>query len=269
MPPFEDGGAGVDLKLKDRVVLIAGASRGIGLAIAEALLSENAKVALTARGAEGLEETRAHLAKTYGADKLWTLAGDMRDPVVIENTVERVEAEFGPLWGAVANVGLHPCPMGFEIDDATWDGAFSQNLDSAYRLARSALRRMTAREEGSLLFISSICGVEALGSPLAYGVAKAGMNHMSKELARIAGPLGVRVNTIAPGNIIFPGGDWEERTRPGSPEADMWNAWIDREVPLKRFGTPEEIGTPAAFLLSPITTFLTGAVLPIDGGQTR
>jgi 3-oxoacyl-[acyl-carrier protein] reductase len=95
------------------------------------------------------------------------------------------------------------------------------------------------------------------------------MNHMSRELARIAGPSGVRVNTIAPGNIIFPGGDWEERTQPGAPEAAMWNAWIDREVPLKRFGTPEEIGVPAAFFLSPITTFLTGAVVPIDGGQTR
>lgn len=259
----------MDLQLKDRVVLIAGASRGIGLAIAQALLAEGAKVALTARGAEGLKETRAELAKTYGADKLWALAGDMRDAAVIETAVARVEAEFGPLWGAVANVGLHPCPMGFDIDDATWDAAFSQNLDSAYRLARSALRRMTARGEGSLLFISSICGVEALGSPLAYGVAKAGMNHMSRELARIAGPSGVRVNTIAPGNIIFPGGDWEERTQPGAPEAAMWNAWIDREVPLKRFGTPEEIGIPAAFFLSPITTFLTGAVVPIDGGQTK
>ncbi len=252
----------MDLQLKDRVVLIAGASRGIGLAIAQALLAEGAKLALTARGAAGLEETRAQLAKTYGAEKLWTLAGDMRDAATIENTVAGVEAEFGPIWGAVANVGLHPCPMGFDIDDTTWDAAFSQNLDSAYRLARSALRRMTRRGEGSLLFISSICGVEALGSPLAYGVAKAGMNHMSKELARIAGP-------IAPGNIIFPGGDWEDRTKPGAPEAAIWNDWIDREVPLKRFGAPDEIAIPAAFFLSPITTFLTGAVLPIDGGQTR
>jgi 3-oxoacyl-[acyl-carrier protein] reductase len=262
-------GTRLDLQLKDRVIFIAGASRGIGLAIAEACLAEGAKLALTARGPAALDEARDRLAAVHGADRLWSMAGDMRDPAVIETALTRAEDEFGPIWGAVANVGLHPCPPGFEIDDATWDAAFSQNLDSAFRLARSALRRMTARGEGSLLFISSIAGLGALGSPLGYGTAKAAMNHMSKELARIAGADGVRVNTIAPGNILFPGGDWEARTRDGAPEAETWKRWIHREVPLKRFGTPDEIGRPAAFVLSPTATFLTGAVIPVDGGQTR
>ena len=259
----------MDLQLKDRVIFVAGASRGIGLAIVEACLAEGAKLALTARGAEALETARARLAGAHGEDKLWAMAGDMRDPATIEAALERCEAEFGPIWGAVANVGLHPCPPGFEIDDPTWDAAFSQNLDSAFRLARSALRRMTARGEGSLLFISSIAGLGALGSPLAYGTAKAAMNHMSKELAHIAGPKGVRVNTIAPGNIIFPGGDWEARTQDGVAGADGWKRWIRREVPLQRFGQPHEIGVPAAFVLSPLASFLTGAVIPVDGGQTK
>ena len=257
----------MDLQLKDRVVFIAGASRGIGLGIVEALLDEGAKVAMTARGAEALAAEHRRLADLYGADKLWSMAGDMRDGATIEAALERVEAEFGPIWGAVANVGLYPSPPGFEIDDDNWDAAFSQNLDSAFRLARSALRRMTARGEGSLLFISSIASLGALGTALTYGAAKAAMNHMSKELAKVAGRSGVRVNTIAPGNIIFPGGSWEINST--GPRADSWARWIKREVPMNRYGTPAEIGAPAAFLLSPVASFLTGAIVPVDGGQTK
>ncbi len=257
----------MNLDLTDRVIFVAGASRGIGLGIVEACLADGAKVAMTARGSESLDAAHARLAAQYGADKLWSMAGDMRDADTIDEAVNRVEAELGPIYGAVANVGLHPCPNGFDIDDATWDAGFSQNLDSAYRLARSALKPMTTRGEGSVLFISSIAGLGALGTPLTYGTAKAAMNHMAKELARITGASGVRVNVIAPGNIVFPDGDWEARAN--GPNGDKVMRWIKREVPMRRFGHPEEIGSAAAFLLSNKASFITGAVLPVDGGQTR
>jgi 3-oxoacyl-[acyl-carrier protein] reductase len=256
----------MDLQLAGKVVFIAGGSRGIGLGIAEACLGEGAKVALTARSAAPLKEATDRLSHQFGKDRVWSAAGDMRKTGDIENAVAGCESELGPIWGAVANVGIHPCPLGFDVDDESWDEGIAQNLGSSFRVARAALRRMTPRGEGTILLISSIAGLAAMGTGLTYGTAKAAVNHLGGELAKIAGKSGIRVNTLAPGNILFPDGDWDTRMK--GPKREAWERWINREVPLRRFGTPQEIGSVAAFMLSPVASFLTGAVVPVDGAQS-
>ncbi len=257
----------MDLELKDKVIFIAGASRGIGQGIAESLLKEGARVALTARGEAGLKETADAFAKTFQKDRLWTFTGDMTATKDIEAALAACEAEFGLIDGAVANVGISPSPLGFEVSDEDWDLGLDQNLNSAFRLARGAVKRMSSRKKGALVFISSIAGVGALGSPLIYGATKAAVNHMGKAMARYASESGVRVNTVAPGNIIFPGGSWEKQIT--GPRGDSWQRWIDREVPMKRFGTPQEIGDVTAFLLSERASFVNGTTVVVDGGQTK
>ncbi len=257
----------MDLGLKDRVIFIAGASRGIGHGIAESLLKEGARVALTARGAEALAETRGAFAAEFGEAAVWSFAGDLTQTAGIEAAVAACEAEFGPIHGAVANVGLSPSPLGIDVTDEDWQAGLDQNLNSAFRLARAAIPRISANGGGSFLFISSIAGLGALGTPLIYGATKAAVNHLSTSIARFAADTNVRVNTIAPGNIIFPGNNWEKQST--GPRAEAWWRWIRREVPMKRFGTPQEIGDTAAFLLSERASFINGAVVAVDGGQTR
>lgn len=264
----------MDLGLEGRNILVAGASKGIGHGITAAFLAEGANVMMTGRGAEDLAVAHAAFEADHG-DRVALFSGDMTETGDICAALDAAMERFGPLHTLVANVGGGYLKPGWDVDDDDLDAALQHNLTGTMRLVREGVRRMQVGEDGSgsdsagadanIVVISSIAGVDVMGAPLAYGVAKAGLNHYVASMARLLGPE-LRINVVAPGNIIFDGGSWDRNVRA---RPDAWNRWIDREVALKRFGRVEEIADIVAFLASRRAGFVTGATWVADGGQVR
>lgn len=256
----------MDLGLHDKVAFVAGSSRGIGLAIARAFLREGAKVVITGRSAEALEEATALLITEAGAQRVLSIQGDMANPSDIQCAVDETVSAFGGLDAVVANVGSGIARSGWELTLDDWQSALNINLLGSMALASAALPHLIARGSGSLTFISSIAGCEAINAPVTYSAAKAAVQSAMKNLSRLVGTQGVRVNSVAPGNVLFPGGSWEHKL---AERRGFFEQYIQSEVPLRRFGRAEEIADAVVFLASERASFITGACLEVDGGQTH
>jgi 3-oxoacyl-[acyl-carrier protein] reductase len=244
----------------DKTVLIAGASQGIGEAIAEMMATAGARVFIGGRDPQHLSNTATKLTDQTKA-KVTAVAGDYADSSQVEASL----AAIGDLDVLVICIGDTDCSPGFDTTDEVWDRLLRANLTGPSRLARIAARRMKDRKGGAILFIGSICGQEVLGAPIAYNAGKTGLRAVVKTMARELGHDGVRVNMISPGNIIFAGGRWASKR---AADPDRVDALIRNTTPLGRFGTPDEIANAALFLCSEKAAFITGANLIIDGGQT-
>ena len=190
---------------------------------------------------------------------------DLTNEAEIERALDSTRDAFGAIDVVVANVGDGRGTSGWGVGRDEWDVALERNLLGSLALARSSMPDLIARR-GSLVMISSIAGTESLGAPMAYAAAKAALNSAIGSLARSVGSQGVRVNAVMPGNVLFAGGTWEAKVEQ---RPDFWRDCIDREVPLERFGRPDEIAQAVLFLASERASFITGAALVVDGGQTR
>jgi 3-oxoacyl-[acyl-carrier protein] reductase len=250
------------LELTDRVALVTGASRGIGLAIAMTLAAEGAKVALAARGADALNAARA----AVGGRNSIHLA-DVTDPTNAAALIQDVEKQWGRLDILVCNVGSGASvPPGKETA-AEWSRVIDLNLFATTNMIEAA-RPLMARGSGdrAIVCISSIAGMAALGAPVAYYAAKAALNATVRGLARPLALEGIRINAVAPGNILSADGTWARKIAENKQAVDDM---LQREVALRRLGTPEEIADVVAFLASTRAAFITGSVLVADGGQLR
>lgn len=256
----------MDLGLTDKVAVITGSSRGLGLASARALVAEGCRVVLCARGAETLAEAALEVeAAARRPNMIATVQADVSTAPGIEMVIGRAVEAFGGLDVLVNNVGRAAGSDLLGTSDAEWQAAFDETLFPAIRASRLAVPHMKARGGGAIVMITSIWGRES-GGRMTYNAVKAAETSLAKALAQQLAPVNIRVNSVAPGSILFPGGSWHRRQQ-SDPDgiADM----IARDLPFGRLGRPEEIGAVVAFLASPRASWISGASIVVDGCQGK
>ncbi|ARK29024.1 SDR family NAD(P)-dependent oxidoreductase [Halalkalibacter krulwichiae] len=249
----------MDLHLNNKVVLVTGGSKGIGLAIAKAFIEEGAKVAIVARG----EEDLAKAAATF--DGLITIQADLKDELERKQTVQEVINRFGTIDILVNNVGGSNGSTTEETELSLFHEAFDLNYFSAVHFSKLVLPYMKEKKAGSIINISSIFGRES-GGKVTYNSAKAAMISFTKSLADEVIKEGIRVNGVAPGSVLHPSGNWQRRLEE-NPE--KIKEFIESEIPGGRFGTVEEIANVVVFLASEQANWVVGATLNVDGGQSK
>ncbi|GAA3004122.1 SDR family oxidoreductase [Streptomyces drozdowiczii] len=247
----------MDLGLKDRVYIVTGATRGLGHATARALVADGAKVIITGRDGKRAQEAAAEL----GPDVVG-LAADNADPASAERLMEAAREEFGRLDGILISVGGPP-PGGIaDNTDEQWQAGFESVFLGAVRLARAAASALG--EGGAIGFVLSGSVHEPIpGLTISNGL-RPGLAGVAKSMADELGPRGIRVVGLLPARIDT---DRVRELDALSGDAEASRTANEANIPLRRYGTPEEFGRTAAFLLSPAASYLTGIMVPVDGGH--
>lgn len=255
----------MELDLRDKIVFISGSSRGLGKATAHRFLEEECYVVITGRNQDSIHSTSEEFINTFGEDRILSISSDLTTEEGVNQAVNLTLKRWKRIDILVANVGGTATP-GWDISTDEWQSVLDTNFLGSMKLCRAVIPKMIETNEGNIIFVSSIAGLEDLGAPITYAAAKSALTVSAQSLARILGKHKIRVNAVAPGNLLFPGGAWERKL---AERGDFFQAYVEREVALQRFGKPEEVANVIAFLASSQASFVTGACWVIDGGQIR
>jgi 3-oxoacyl-[acyl-carrier protein] reductase len=258
----------MDLGLAGKIAIVTGSSRGLGLSTAAALIEEGCSVTICGRGAARLREAAEELRRLrprIAADPVLPVVADLATAQGVEEVIARTVDTFGAIDILVNNVGLARGSTIVETLDEEWQEAIDQTLFPAVRASRLSVPHMRRRGGGAIVMIASIWGRES-GGRMTYNAVKAAEISLAKSLAQQLARDNIRVNSVAPGSVLFPGGSWHRRQQE-DPQGIA--EFVARELPFGRFGRPEEIGAVVAFLVSPRASWVSGASVPVDGCQSR
>lgn len=245
------------MNLENQVALVTGASRGIGRAIAQELARRGAKVVGTATSEAGAEAISAYLAE-IGADCGKGVLLDVTDAARCAAVVDDVQKSYGALSILVNNAGITQDQLAMRMKDEEWDSVIATNLTAVGRLSRAVLRGMMKAKAGRIINITSVVASSGNPGQMNYAAAKAGVEGMSRALAREIGSRNITVNCVAPGFIDT------DMTRSLSAEQ---HAGLLTQIPLGRLGAPEDIAAACAFLASKQAAYITGSTLHVNGGM--
>ncbi|MFN8620019.1 MAG: glucose 1-dehydrogenase [Chloroflexota bacterium] len=243
------------------VALVTGGNRGLGAAIALDLANTGHDVALTARDGEHALLAARGLAATHPGARTLGLAMDVTDRASVEAAIARVEAELGPIAVLINNAGIQRLGGALDQADADFEAVVATNLTGAFRVAQVVARRMVERRAGCIVNVASAAALTAFPGRSAYSASKAGLVMLTRTFAVELGPLGIRVNAVAPTFVETELGRLT-LDRPGV------RADLEARIPLGRVASTEDVAAAVRYLVSPAAAFITGTILPVDGGIT-